>query len=58
MTVDDIVKFYEYIYRENPYALQEIYKRACNFYEANITQCTMEQFNDRKTKPKRNQLDF
>lgn len=54
MKIDNIVKFYEYLFKDNPIALNEIYQQACNFYQANINQVTsMEQFHDRKTKPTR-----
>lgn len=44
MKLADIVKFYEFLYQENPYALDHIYQREANLLSHNVDELTIEQF--------------
>lgn len=44
MKLADIVKFYEFLYQENPYALNQIYQREANLLSHNVDELTLEEF--------------
>lgn len=44
MKLIDIVKFYEFLYQENPYALNQIYQREANLLSHGINEISIEEF--------------
>ena len=44
MKLADIVKFYEFHYQENPYALNQIYQMEANLLSHNVDELTLEEF--------------
>ena len=44
MKLADIVKFYEFLYKDNPYALNQIYQREANLLSHDIDELTLDEF--------------
>ena len=44
MKLADIVKFYEFLYQENPYALNHIYQREANLLSHNVDELPLKNF--------------